>query len=124
MAKFPKFYDTVRSLARPVREIDLEVRLNFGDTGTGKTRYAYDIFGNNDDFFVLPISNGTIWFDGFDGHLVVLIDDFTGAASKMPLCNTLRILDRYPIQVPIKGGHQWFMPNLIIVTSNVHPTGS
>lgn len=118
MARFPKFYDLVRGLNRPVREVELEVRLNYGRTGKGKTRYAHDMYP---DLFEVPLSNGNMWFDGYDMHAVVLLDDFAGKMSRFPLVNTLKLLDRYPIQVPIKGGYTWWMPELIIITSNIHP---
>lgn len=118
LARYPKFYDMVRSCYRPTRTVPLKVRLNIGPTGTGKTRYAYDNFP---DLFDVPVTNGSLWFDGYDNHKVVLLDDFAGAASKISLVYTLRMLDRYPIQLPVKGSHVWWMPEQIIVTSNIHP---
>ncbi len=120
VARFPKFYTTVRQCTMPERENELIVRLNFGPTGAGKTRYAYDNY-DGDTMFVMPLQNGTLWFDGYDGHTVVLLDDFAGRMSKVPLDFTLRVLDRYPVQVPIKGGFRWWLPNEIIITSNFHP---
>lgn len=118
MARYPKFYAMVRSLKRPKRERDLIVRLNYGSTGTGKTRYCYDTYPQ---LYAVPQSTGQLWFDGYDLHETVLIDDFAGKMSKVPLTSTLRLLDRYPIQLPIKGGFTWWMPNLIIITTNIHP---
>lgn len=121
MAKYPKFYNTVRMMTMPVRQTELEVRLNYGRTGTGKTRYVYDTY-REDGFYMLPVqSSGTIWFDGYDRDDVVLLDDFCGKYSKMPLGILLRILDRYPIIVPVKGAFTWWMPNIIIITTNIHP---
>ncbi len=119
MAKFPRFYGMGRGLNRPKRTNELTVRLNLGDTGTGKTRYAYDNFPK---LYSIPLTSGTMWFDGYDLQETVLLDDFAGALSKFSLTNTLQLLDRYPIQVPIKGGYTWFMPTLIIITSNLHPS--
>ncbi len=119
MAKFPRFYQMVRSLKRPVRTTDLTVRLNFGGTGLGKTRYAFD--NHVDDLYVIPITSNTLWFDGYDLQKTCLIDDFAGAASKVSLNYTLCLLDRYPRQVPVKGGFAWWMPDTIIVTTNIHP---
>ncbi len=119
MARYPKFYNMVRSLRRPTRTEDLVVRLNYGTTGLGKTKYAYDNFDN--ELYPVPVTSGTLWFDGCDLHPVVLLDDFCGAASKVSLNYTLRLLDRYPIQVPNKGGFTWWMPRLIILTTNIHP---
>ncbi len=117
MARYPKFYQMVRSMVRPTRITDLTVRLNFGETGLGKSRYAYD---NHPQLYALPLSN-QLWFDGYDLHETALLDDFAGAASKLTLNDTLRLLDRYPIQVQVKGCFAWWMPSLIIITTNVHP---
>lgn len=118
MAKFPKFYNLVRGLKRPNRTDDLTVRLNFGGTGLGKSRYAYDNYPN---LYAIPLTSSSLWFDGYDMHQTVLLDDFAGSSSKVTLNYTLQLLDRYPVQVPIKGGFTWWMPNLIIITTNIHP---
>ncbi len=118
MARFPRFYTLVRGLVRPQRTKNLTVRLNYGGTGLGKTRYAYDNFPK---LYSIPLTSTVMWFDGYDLHETVLIDDFAGALSKVSLNYTLQLLDRYPIQVPRKGGFTWWMPTLIIITSNIHP---
>ncbi len=117
MARYPRLYQMIRSMVRPTRVNDLVVRLNYGETGLGKSRYAYD---SHPQLYALPLSN-TLWFDGYDLHQTALLDDFAGAASKITLNDTLRLLDRYPIQVQVKGSFSWWMPDLIIVTTNVHP---
>ncbi len=118
MARYPRFYATIRSTIRPVREEELVIRLNYGTTGTGKTRYAFDTYP---DLFEVPISNGTLWFDGYDMHKNVLFDDFCGAASKITLDNVLKLFDRYPRQVPVKGEYVWWLPTNIVITTNIHP---
>lgn len=92
-----------------------EVILLFGKPGTGKTKYCYDKYP---DLWCLPISNGTVWFDGLENQEVALLDDFSG---QLPLTQSLRLLDRYPQRVPIKGSHAWFRPLIVFVTTNVHP---
>lgn len=121
VAKYPKLYSTVRSLYRPERAPDYEhsVVLCFGEPGTGKTRWARE----QEDLYVQPLSNGTTWFDGFDQHTCALLDDFAGKMSKLSLTNTLQLLDRYPIAVPVKGGHVWWMPERLLITTNIHPRG-
>ncbi len=118
MARYSRFYATIRSTIRPVRTEDLTIRLNYGTTGTGKTRYAFDTYP---DLFEIPLSNGVMWFDGYDMHKTVLFDDFCGAASKVALDNVLKLWDRYPRQVPVKGEYVWWLPTTIIVTTNLHP---
>ncbi len=120
-ARHPKFYDTLTMLHRPKRTTELVVSLLIGDTGTGKTRYVMDHYGEDPDFYVIPISNGTMWYDAYDGHTKVLLDDFGGASSHVSLCSLLRMLDRYPVLVPTKGGHTWWMPDEVFVTTNILP---
>ncbi len=120
LAKYPKLYDTINS-KRPEREETVEVTLLIGPTGLGKTRHVYDMYKGSDDLYIQPLSNGTTWWDTYDGHKIVLIDDFAGAASHMTLTNLLRLLDRYPSLVPTKGSHTWFFPEKIYVTTNIFP---
>lgn len=96
------------------RKEDLRVLLYFGKPGTGKTRRAYEQY---EEIYALPIGKD-LWFNNYYEQEEVLLDDFSG---QMRLVDTLRLLDRYPIQVPIKGGFVWWCPNTIIITTNVHP---
>lgn len=93
-----------------------EVILLVGDTGTGKSFWCWDRYPQ---LFRKP-SEG-LWFDGYDFEETVLLDEFDGARSKMPLVFLLQLLDRYPFLVPIKGGHIDFVPKTILITSNFHP---
>lgn len=92
-----------------------QVILIYGPPGTGKTRYAYD---TAPDLYALPVGK-QLWVDGYSAQKDVLIDDFSG---NVRLVDMLRMLDRYPVQVPIKGGHVWWCPERIFITSNVHPS--
>ncbi len=121
IARYPRFYDTLTKLNRPRRSADLVVTLLYGETGTGKTRFVEERFDADDDFYRPPLSNGTMWFDGYDGESKVLLDDFSGRASHITLCNLLQLLDRYIIQVPTKGGHTWWLPDEVFVTTNILP---
>ncbi len=121
LARFSKLYWTLKLLTRPVRTKELVVTLLYGDTGLGKTRSIEEKYGGDTDFWRCPLNNGTMWFDGYDGHKRVLLDDFSGAASHFTLCNLLQLLDRYPLLVPTKGGHTWWMPDEVFVTTNLMP---
>jgi len=88
----------------------------WGPTGTGKTQCAHWLLGGL-DFFVK--SNGTKWWDGYDGHEGVIIDDFRD--SWWELTETLGLLDRYTKPVETKGGWRQFLPKVIVVTSAKSP---
>lgn len=83
-----------------------------GRTGVGKSRFVWDKFGQ--DLYV----HGTNprFFDGYDGHSVALFDDYDGSVFK--LSYFLRILDRYPLRVEIKGDTINWRPDIIFITSN------
>ncbi len=121
IARYPKFYQTLTMLNRPQRTTDLVVTLHYGDTGLGKTRTVMDEFGTDPEFYRAPLNNGTMWYDTYDGHTTVLLDDFSGSASHISLCTLLQLLDRYPLLVPTKGSHTWWLPNALHVTTNILP---
>lgn len=122
LCRYPRYYDTLRGLTRPTREHELEVILLIGPPGCGKTRAVYHKFANvQDELWEMPISGTTLWFDTYDLHKYVLLDDFAGAVNHFTLTSLLKILDRYPVQVPVKGAHVWWMPNKIYITTNIYP---
>jgi hypothetical protein len=91
-----------------------KVHVLWGITGTGKTRFAHDSIGVNTwwspgDF---------LWFDGYKDNQVVIIDDYRG---EYPLPLFLKLLDRYPMRVPVKGGFTNWCPRKVYITSNVEP---
>jgi len=87
----------------------------WGATGCGKSRRAFEEFPD------AWVSSGTLtWFDGYDGHEAVILDDWRDHHA--PLSTMLRLLDRYPYRVPYKGGFRQWKPLVIIITSNRSPT--
>lgn len=118
---YVKFHRGLNALAlvnKPVKRVP-EVHLCFGPTATGKTRRFHSLAPDNDKW-ANPLTDG-FWLDGYFGQSWCLIDDFAGGLSKWSLTNVLRILDRYDVQVPVKGGFAWFNPSVIYVTTNIHP---
>lgn len=90
------------------------VNVIWGGTGLGKTRFVYQQH-KDDDIWVYP---GKGWFDGYCGQPVVLFDDYRG---DLDISTMLQVCDRYPMDVPIKGGHVNWCPRRIYITSNVMP---
>lgn len=118
--KYPRYYQTLRALyPPPPRDGPPEVILLIGPPGTGKSRYVRDNC-RPEDLFFKPV-DANMWMDGYDLHPDVLLDDFAGAANHIALVNLLQLLDRYLVQVPIKGGFTWWQPDRIFITTNIHP---
>lgn len=93
------------------RDFKTKLVVLFGPPGTGKTRAAYELAGENP----YPKPRGE-WWDGYCGNNGVIIDDFYGWLKFDEL---LKISDRYPYRVPIKGGYENFCTKIIIITSNI-----
>lgn len=115
--KFSRGFNFLASVYRPVK-VDPEITLLYGPSGCGKTHRFWDVFP--DDNWATP-SSGAYWFDGYMGQSAALLDELEGRFSQWKLGDLLRVLDRYPLQVPIKGGFTWWTPSFIYVTCNIHP---
>lgn len=118
--KYPRYYQTLRAMyPPPPRDGPPEVVLLIGPPGCGKSRYVREQCDYKDLYFK-PV-DANMWMDGYDLHPFVLLDDFAGAANHIALVNLLQLLDRYLVQVPVKGGFTWWQPNIIYITTNIHP---
>lgn len=92
------------------RKIDIYVYI--GPTGCGKTRRA--VAYSPDHFKLNPAD--TLWFDGYRGQKVLIIDDFNGGIKYRTL---LTLCDGYAYNAPVKYGFVWAKWTTIIFTSNV-----
>lgn len=90
------------------------IHIWWGDSGTGKSRKAVTDYP---DGFILtkPNGNNCVWFDGYEGQQVIIFDEFYGWIQYDLL---LRILDRYPLKLQIKGGFVECSATTFIFTSN------
>lgn len=94
----------------PVKR-DLEVIVLFGDTGIGKTSYVYEN-ENPEDVYVKDTS---MWWDGYVGQPVVLIDEYAGQFSIEYL---LKVLQGFPMQLQVKGGYVPAFYTKVYILSN------
>lgn len=83
----------------------------FGETGTGKSRWAHEKFP---DAFWKDADRR--WFDGYQGEETIVIDDYR-PTKDLSFQTILRMVDRYPMKVEIKGGYVNFAPKRIIFTT-------
>lgn len=91
-----------------------EVFWIWGPTGTGKTA---EVVEKEADLWISTVDLN--WFDGYSGQEAALIDDFRGDMCKFRFL--LRLLDRYPLKVPVKGGFTEWVPKRIYITSCKSP---
>jgi len=88
---------------------NLQVINIWGASGAGKTRYVYK---NHKDVFA-PINFK--WWEGYDAHKIVLIDDY-----RMDFCKfheLLRLIDKHPYRVECKGGSRQLRAVKIYITT-------
>lgn len=114
----PHLLPSIRALERfhtlsrqPPKDRDVQVIYIHGPSGCGKTRSIHELYP---DAYWKP--NGD-WWDGYEGQPVVVLDDFY---SDLPWAQLLRVLDRYPLRVPVKGGFVSACWTTVLISSN-HP---
>lgn len=79
------------------QDVEPEVHWFYGPTASGKSREAFLQAG--EDAYIVP-STGKFW-DGYCGQTKVIFDDFRPQQIEFALF--LKILDRYRMQVEVKG---------------------
>ena len=91
----------------------IEVIWYYGKSGTGKTKSIFDTEVN----IFRPTSYK--WWEGYDNHSVVLVDDWR--PSWCSFVNLLKLTDIYPFRVQTKGGSRQVKYNKIYFTSHLSP---
>ena len=119
-AVFVKYHRGIAALLQalqPVapRNFKTEVYYLWGPPGTGKSRRALEEATEKCGTSIYYKPRG-LWWDGYNQHTGVIIDDFYGWIKYDEI---LKICDRYPYKVQIKGGFQEFTSKYIWITSNV-----
>lgn len=87
----------------------------YGPTGCSKSHTAHEMAGKNAHHQVKSIK----WWDGYDAHENVVIDEFRGDFSTFS--DLLRLIDKYPYRIEVKGGYRQFLAKKIWITSNKSP---
>lgn len=103
-------------LFSPKREWKTDVIWYWGPTGSGKTRTAIELF-NGQNYWIS--GRDLQWWDGYEAHENVIFDEFRADFCKFH--ELLRILDRYPYTVAIKGGTRQLLAKTIVITSCFPP---
>ena len=115
--------DVTRKLGRRLRR-NLEVFVFIGTTALGKSRrarYEAERDYGADSLYCVECTS-PIWYDGYAGEPVVLLDDmgpnWFGIQRWTPEW-FLRFLDIYELRLNVKGGHTWMCAERIYITSNL-----
>lgn len=99
-------------------EYERKVYWFYGPTGAGKTRVAYEEARKIEKEPWMS-HDSLKWFDGYSSQKAVIIDDFR--TNMISFNFLLRILDRYPVRVPIKGSYTPWEAEYIWITSHKGP---
>lgn len=94
------------------RHFKPEVIWIYGESGSGKSHKAEE---EKDAYW----KDKTKWWDGYDKHNTIIIDDFRYTDMKFDYL--LRLLDRYPMRVEGKGTSRQMLSKKIIITSIFSP---
>lgn len=97
------------------RDFKTSVFVLFGEPGCGKSFVCREFGLLFDSTYYKPRGD---WWDGYENATTVIVDDFYGWIKYDEL---LKICDRYPYRVPIKGGYRVFASRYILITSNSSP---
>jgi len=121
-ATFVQYHTGITTLYRhavteKLRKVDKdfapEVIYIHGVPGSGKTRWVYE---EEPDVYRVPTHDGYKWKDGYAGEEAVLYDNISITNCTRPE-TILTEIDRYFIQVPVKGGYIGWRPKRIYITS-------
>jgi len=102
------------SIYTPPRLYKTEVLVIWGPTGVSKSKKAFELVQDH-TFWVKPPGQ---WFDGYRGQEIAIFDEFSG---DLPWELMLQPIDRYPMQVPVKGAFAQWLLQLVVITSSLPP---
>lgn len=110
-------YKTIRQIEKDHMEptaMERKVKVFWGPSGLGKSRRAWYEAG----ITAYPKGPTSIYWDGYQGHENVVIDEFRGEIN---ISHILRWFDRYPVCVECKFGACILQAKNVWITSNLHP---
>jgi len=103
-------------LYSPRRDFKTKVIWCWGETGSGKSRWAAETYPTA--YYKNPTNK---WYDGWESgeHTCVIVDDYR--RDFCTFADLLRIFDRYPVSQEFKGGTVEFAPETIVITTQFPP---
>lgn len=116
--KFAERLERIYTKDRTRQFRKVQTTVLYGLAGTGKTRYCFDRFDAKDVYKLDGWKKDSLWFDGYEGEKVLLIDDFYGWLKWGLL---LKILDGYQLRLEVKGSTTYAEWTHVVITSNKPP---
>lgn len=86
----------------------------FGPTGVGKSRRAFELYGET-----AYVKMNNQWWDGYLSQETVIIDDYR--PSLCTFQELLRLIDRYPMRVQVKGSSVELSAKRFVFTTPKRP---
>lgn len=111
--KYGRQFNRYALLCSNPRSHKTKISVVQGPTGSGKSYYCRERFPTA---FWKPRSQ---WWDGYVNQSAVIIDEYYGW---LPYDLLLRLGDQYPLSVEVKGGSVNFNSDIILITTNKHPS--
>lgn len=111
--QYGRAFERYRQLKQPERNWATEVHVVWGPTGTGKTRYCID-----QGAAMVEFDKGG-FIHGYMNQEIIVFDDFDPATISRGAF--LKLMDRYPTTVNIKGGSMIWNPRTVYLTTNFNP---
>jgi len=105
-----------KRLITPDRNHLTELIIFWGPPGTGKSTHVANTYP--DAYWLKRSRTHDPWWDGYDQHETVVMDEFYGWVSVDLMT---RLVDRFPLTVEVKGSAVKFNAKRIVITSNASP---
>lgn len=123
VARYSRGLQNLRVLLQEERDLEEmpDVTVYYGDTGTCKSRTVNDrkkVLAMHGEFMYKWAPAQSQWFDLYDGHTVIHLEEFRG---QMPLADLLELCDRYSCRRPTKGSFVEIVADTFYITSPSHP---
>jgi len=118
VVKYARGLRVYRSLVLQPRDFKTECTILYGAPGVGKSHWCSVEGAGKTICWAPAMDKGAVWFDGYDGQEILVLDDYRGEISFTML---LRLLDKYPYKVPIKGDFVEFVSRQVYITTNLDP---
>lgn len=121
VVKYHNGLSKLRTLLDKPQQRDIYVYWISGPTGTGKSKLAHELGSSvyGSDYWCS--GPDLQWFDGYCGQKYAIFDDLRPKHCTFSFL--LRLLDRYPLRVPYKGGFTAWTPETVVITAPHTPDG-